>query len=156
MQHELRLSKQPGLVSTLLLAGSHHKKLRRKIAGFGDLDLYLAFLLTRYGRLARSRRIRAVRTLYQKRNLELRALKFRPSDRTWLKLGLLARHAGVSRCWMFVFLFLQDLRRKERTVTTIFRQKLRMLVYAEFLDQVQLIWRRSLREKPPERSSPPR
>jgi len=149
MQGLIRVRRNPGLVSTLLLPRLHRKKLQSRIVRYGGLDLYLAVLLKNYGDRVGGIKNRRERTRYQQGDLDLEAFRFRPSNPVWLTLGLVAREAGVSRCWMFVFLFLQDLRNNKRqTVTTLLNEFCKRFVYTEILDSVHLIWKRRLREKP--------
>jgi len=150
MRHVQKLRKNPDLVSTLLLARRHHGKLRRRISRHGGLNGYLVFLLKRFGRVATEYRARRERTEYQADNLDLVPVKFRPSNIVWIQLGLLARKAGVSRCVMFVFLFLCDERANAaRVVTTFFPRPFAQIIYTEVFDPIRMFWSRYLsREKP--------
>ncbi|MCE9597095.1 MAG: DUF1564 domain-containing protein [Spirochaetia bacterium] len=147
MRQTSQLLEFPGRVSTLLVGRRHQARLIVKIKKHRRLNLYLEFLLKRYATNGSSGRIQKERTEYQSNGLDLRAFRFRPSNPAWLALGLLARQAGVSRCRMFVYLFLKDLANK-LTVPTNLREKFKKLIYIEVLDPVHLIWERWLRESP--------
>ena len=47
-----------------------------------------------------------VKTLYQAPEQDLQRVDFRPQNRSWLELGQLARAYGISRCLLFVYLFM--------------------------------------------------
>ncbi len=49
------------------------------------------------------------KTEYQKENLNLKRLSFRPDNSDWIELGELALAFGKSRCWIFTFLLELDL-----------------------------------------------
>src|SRR6185295_16938164 len=131
-------------------ARQHHGKLLQRISRHDGFNAYLAFLLKKYARVTPEYRARRERTEYQGDNLDLVPVKFRPSNLVWLQLGLLARQAGVSRCLMFVFLFLCDERAKTpRVVTTLFSRGFTQMIYTEVLDPIRLLWSRHLRREKP-------
>ena len=46
------------------------------------------------------------KTQYQDAGLDLKRVNFRPDNKSWLELGLLARAFGISRCMLFVCLYM--------------------------------------------------
>ncbi|EMS83192.1 DUF1564 domain-containing protein [Leptospira noguchii] len=67
----------------------------------------LPYLLNRYGKFISSHsrlNRRAVTTLYQKNQGELKKINFRIDMSHWAMLGVLAHAHGVSRCFLFNFL----------------------------------------------------
>lgn len=149
MRLYLRFEDFPGRVSTVLVARSLSYRFTRKIEKHGGLNRYLEFLLSRYRKVIFLRKPRRDRTEYQSQGLELQAFKFRPSNLTWLRLGILARHCGVSRCWIVVFLFLKDIEHDPgRVVATQLTIRYKRIEYIECLDPVEFTLTRMIREKP--------
>lgn len=149
MQQAMRLHPNPGRVSTFLVGRHHFLALELRVIHFGSLNSYLEFLLRTRKRGFLGQIPAHDRTQYQPDGLDLRPLKFRPSNNAWLTLGLLARQFGVSRCAMFMILFLMDLEDRRKQVVVATMERARTIVeYRETLDRTRLIWRRHLREKP--------
>lgn len=71
------------------------------------LNLELSFLLKKYQKAALRKKFLGKSfpaVSYQKKGLKLTRMNFRPDEKDWVELGILAQGLGVSRCLLFSIL----------------------------------------------------
>ncbi|AOP32801.1 hypothetical protein A0128_02290 [Leptospira tipperaryensis] len=103
------LAESQDQVVTLLVPESYFESLSNEEKRL--LGKKLPYLLRRYGKFmcARSRlNEKAITTLYQKNQGNLKKLNVRMGTGYWALLGVLAHAHGVSRCFLFNFLLSLD------------------------------------------------
>ncbi len=98
-------------VSTLLVPASFMKHFEIQSKVFKGKSEYLSHLLKRFRIAMRcfARDPEGLKTLYQRKNQDLRKINLRPFDEDWAELGSFSIASGRSRCLLFVLLLLFDM-----------------------------------------------
>ncbi len=100
-------------ISTLLIPEFMQKHFKIQEKKFGGKAAYLTHLLKRYRVILKcyARDAEGLKTLYQRQNLGLKKVNFRPADEDWAELGTFSIASGRSRCLLFTILLLFDMGR---------------------------------------------
>jgi len=157
---EIRPIRQENTPSTLLIPASLEKLLLKTLKQRGyTISVYLRILL-------RSSRFLTLdgglpvwdrcKTAYQDKGQDLQRWNFRPDNDSWLELSILARSYGISRCYLFIILFLLDVngaqsRTDEVTTETLGRYDRLNPYYIQFTDRLYIFrnkYTRGLRVEP--------
>lgn len=97
--------------STLLIPGKLGFLFYSKLEEFGNMKLYLCYLVERYSKRIQALDIKKISSYtrkYQEKGQNLNRYNFRPRQSDWTKLRFLASMWGVSMASMFVMLMLLD------------------------------------------------
>ncbi|HNI99802.1 MAG TPA: DUF1564 family protein [Leptospiraceae bacterium] len=98
-------------ISTLLIPSFFIRHLELRSKRFNGMPAYFSHLLRRFRIILRSfaRNPEGLKTLYQKKNQDLRKVNFRPFNEDWAEIGTFSVASGRSRCLLFVILLIFDM-----------------------------------------------
>ncbi|MBM9576088.1 DUF1564 family protein [Leptospira sp. 201903070] len=102
-KREISLRKK-GAPVTLLIP---EQIIRKRKLQANKLNQELSFLLQKYQKAALKKRFLGKNfpaISYQSKGLKLKRMNFRPNEKEWVELGILALGLGVSRCLLFAIL----------------------------------------------------
>ncbi|MCB1179415.1 MAG: DUF1564 family protein [Leptospiraceae bacterium] len=94
-------------VSTLLIPQALLIHIENKFGKKYQLDDILSCLISKYKKFIASSQIRPSKSFklkFQEEGLNLIPKKFRPENKDWMELGIIAYGLGYSRCWLFSYL----------------------------------------------------
>ena len=98
-------------ISTLLIPSYFLEHLERRSKKFNGLPKFFSHLMKRFRILLRTfaRDPEGMKTLYQKKNQDLKKVNFRPFNEDWAEIGTFSIASGRSRCLLFVILLIFDM-----------------------------------------------
>jgi len=98
-------------ISTLLIPSCFIRHLELRSKKFNGTAEYFSHLIRRFRFILKSfaGNPEGLKTLYQKKNQDLKKVNFRPFSQDWAEIGTFSVASGRSRCLLFVLLLIFDM-----------------------------------------------
>ena len=103
-----KINAQVRTPSAVYIPKTHHPSVKSRLRALGiEMPDYLRILL-RLAERVDLPLFDGAKVVYQSQGLELVRMNFTPRNEDWVRLGQLALSMGVSRAWLFVWLFRRE------------------------------------------------